>query len=503
MHGRTQMRSQSALDFLSTYSFMFLIIAIALAILLIYASLPNTVFPLDCNMYNTFQCVDAILTNTTVPGQSQLLVVFADQEPGTMNISSFTPTLNYKAAASGVCTPSVAQVGQRIYCVATFDSGAVPGRIYSGTLKLSANYCANGVGNMSYINCHANSNYSYGGFIRIEASTLPTSELPLSASNFSITVNNTQSSGAIPAHFDVPISFNPKDSALVTHERPDLGNVRFYYGSKELYSWCEANCSSSATGNALFWVRVPTAIPPIQSQRNVMNLQLYLLPITTEYDGIYAGEAPQLSSTYAEYDNGANVFKFYDNFAGKSLSSEWTNEGITYAINNGFTATATAANGYIYSNYQINQSNVVELYGNLGNQTTGTTTESGGMTIPYVNHQNYQGVAIGSGYPSSGSYLAQQTYGSSIDDAALSGAFSDAVLSIYLQSPTTTSYTYNYGTPVVLSSDAPPYPINLMLLGAPAGAGAYTFTQPVSIVWFRVRGYPPSGVMPTVTITTT
>ena len=56
------------------------------------------------------------------------------------------------------------------------------------------------------------------------------------------------------------------------------------------------------------------------------------------------GEAPQIPcgstptsscSNYAEYDDGANVFNFYDNFAGTTLNtSKWTATG-TYSINNG------------------------------------------------------------------------------------------------------------------------------------------------------------------------
>ena len=41
-----------------------------------------------------------------------------------------------------------------------------------------------------------------------------------------------------------------------------------------------------------------------------------------KYDGIYAGEAPQLSSTYGQYDNGKNVFNVY--FNGKEAASNFT-----------------------------------------------------------------------------------------------------------------------------------------------------------------------------------
>jgi hypothetical protein len=45
---------------------------------------------------------------------------------------------------------------------------------------------------------------------------------------------------------------------------------------------------------------------------------------STHFDGNLWGEAPTIPSTYGQNDNGANVFTFYDNFAGTSgPSSSW------------------------------------------------------------------------------------------------------------------------------------------------------------------------------------
>lgn len=58
----------------------------------------------------------------------------------------------------------------------------------------------------------------------------------------------------------------------------------------------------------------------------------------------FTGEAPQLSGTYGQYDNGALVFNtFYDDFAGSSLSSNW---GSNYATGTG---TLTVSNGLTIS----------------------------------------------------------------------------------------------------------------------------------------------------------
>src|SRR5579875_3900990 len=48
-----------------------------------------------------------------------------------------------------------------------------------------------------------------------------------------------------------------------------------------------------------------------------------------------------------QYDNGINVFQFYDNFAGTSLSSKWSSFGYgapTLTVNNGLTISQTGTN---------------------------------------------------------------------------------------------------------------------------------------------------------------
>src|SRR5256885_8064246 len=69
------------------------------------------------------------------------------------------------------------------------------------------------------------------------------------------------------------------------------------------------------------------------------------------FDTNYWGEAPNLSGTYGQNDNGANVFTFYDNFAGTSLSVKWTvvkSSGGSVTVNNGATFTTAASTDYAF-----------------------------------------------------------------------------------------------------------------------------------------------------------
>ena len=136
-----------------------------------------------------------------------------------------------------------------------------------------------------------------------------------------VNIINSQSTDT-GKNFQQLITFNAVPYQQI--ETDNLGNIRFYEGNTELYSWCESGCTSSAT-NATFWVKIPDGIPA----QTTITIKITFEPSANSiinYDGVYAGEAPQLSPTYAEYDNGANVFGFYDNFVGVN---NW------YAINCG------------------------------------------------------------------------------------------------------------------------------------------------------------------------
>ncbi len=304
-----------------------------------------------------------------------------------------------------------------------------------------------------------------------------------------ITLHNSQSQ-ATTAPFQQMITVNALNYS--NYEATNLGNIRFYSGQQELYSWCESNCSSSSS-SALFWIKLPNGIPAQQS----VTVNMTFEPKTVNYDGVYAGEAPQLSPSYGEYDNGASVFNFYDNFAGSGLSNKWIPDAIIYSVNNGFTATATGPNGHIYSQaYKINSANsIADFFGSdyqFNTNWTGT-----GFSNPTLN--------VGDGswvYGYAGNILGGQ--GSSTGTITSAGniinAKSDQVFSIISVGPIVSNYSVNYLKQISTSGTPPSYPLYPTLITAYVNNAAYNFTNPVFIQWYRVRAYPPGDKMPAVNI---
>jgi hypothetical protein len=100
--------------------------------------------------------------------------------------------------------------------------------------------------------------------------------------------------------------------------------------------------------SATFWVKLTSSIA---GSGGTLTIYMAFLSATTDFDGTRAGEAPTLSRTYGQYDNGASVFTLYDNFAGTSLNSKWVMQasaGGTITVNNGINFSVASGTDYAY-----------------------------------------------------------------------------------------------------------------------------------------------------------
>ena len=196
------------------------------------------------------------------------------------------------------------------------------------------------------------------------------------------------------------------------------------------------------------------------------------------------GEAPQLSSTYAEYDDGANVFNYYTNFAGTSLPSGWVSgENIGYTVNNGIediNVPSGSGNGYVDTSATYTTSNYVDWYGYLGSENA---NQGGGG---YTNST----ALAGFGFWNSEFGLSTYNGVSAITSMSYT-ASTYAVFSTTIQGSTAYELI-NYGSSTSTTSSVPSGLLNL-------GWSLQTLsTQGFYAYWLRTRAYPPNGVMPSV-----
>lgn len=316
-----------------TYSWAILIIAIILAIVFALGLFtPSSFAKSQCVFNADFNCVTALLSTS---GQLLINVQNSGSEPIKINSVGCNVNATYvNALHESTVLPISDNATFIIQCyngTATF-SGPIDA-LYHGYVFINYTDLKTGF----YL-------LSQGTIVQkvVGVTLLPTNIL----AEVPITLTNTQTS-ATQNPFQQQITFSA--ATYNSYEASNLGNIRFFIGSTELYSWCQTGCTNS--GSPTFWVKIPKSLPA--SVGNTI-IDMGFLTVNAQYDGVYAGEAPSQSSTYAQYDNGAQVFQFYDGFPGTSLSAQWgksTGYAAAFSVNNGLDVTNGAGNFYfIYSN---------------------------------------------------------------------------------------------------------------------------------------------------------
>ena len=119
----------------------------------------------------------------------------------------------------------------------------------------------------------------------------------------------------------------------------NLSNLAVFNGSTPVPAWVQQSCASMFAW-PIVWLNL-TSIPAGQTVAlSFVAESTFQFSATGD-----TGEAPQLSPTWAEWDNGHKVFPLYDDFAGTTLNAAWLsfNAG-GVSQNNGLTFLCDAAN---------------------------------------------------------------------------------------------------------------------------------------------------------------
>jgi hypothetical protein len=293
-----------------------------------------------------------------------------------------------------------------------------------------------------------------------------------------VVLGNRQSSAVTPG---TQISVDVDWSSFRSVVAPNLQNVQFLDSSNNsIPAWLESCDGSeltcdSASNSSIVWVKLDQGI---QSSGQAM-IFLSFGPVSTNYLSSTGdwGESPQLSPSYAEFDNGAKVFNFYDDFAGSSLDSQWAvgtgdnpitvDNGLTVGPSLGYNG-ATAL-----STIQSFGQGTIDFYGLIPEATpAGSTYTYGGVGIGtrgsdngccYFDNSTLIGVYGGTYGLETGSSDGLE-YGAGTIVAGLSFG-NDSVYTILIPSSTPAIITaqVNYGQNVSASIGLPllPQPISI------------------------------------------
>ena len=277
-------------------------------------------------------------------------------------------------------------------------------------------------------------------------------------------------------------------SAYSTAEKANLSNVEFFYGNGTIIpAWIEQNAASSSTKTA-YWIKLISSIPA--NGRQIVYMGFSNLDVFSQH---ITGEAPQLSSAYAQYDNGQNVFNYYTDFAGSSANtSQYTVNGIA-KISNGLILKPGNETSYVSSVKEYNTAtNESDIYWDattpLKNAITLGYNASHAVTVlnalfwavnkgndrlftaknVFNNFEN--GLNLSGNYVFSNYNIRNRSY----------GAYSKLAQEQNYTSYNTISYAFDGKALLQVEND----PNNR------------TTGVSVDVYWMRIRSTPPNGVMP-------
>ena len=305
-----------------------------------------------------------------------------------------------------------------------------------------------------------------------------------------VTIINTQSVSTLaPFQQEANISL----SSFSGYQASNLQNIEFFYSNGTIIpSWLESYSST----NAIWWLKFGS-IPAGSSITVYMGMAS---TSTNLFNTVNDGEAPQLTcpnpsdtascSTYAEYDDGANVFNFYDNFSGTSLNkSKFNVSSLSYSVDNGLTLDVPGSGfGFLYSIPSFSAGSVFDFYGKptFNNGANGFDFGAGDCINCNPIGDSWM---IGANELVSGYYLYLNNTKTPTNYVQAYG-----VWTVGLESSGTTAFSeYNYSDEyTVTNSTFLPHPISYQLL-IHTGTSGNTFLQ-----WFDERSAPPNGVMPSV-----
>ncbi len=376
-----------------------------------------------------------------------------------------------------------------------------------------------------------------------------------------ITLYNYQNS-ALQANATLPIGTTSNGNiigfnALVysKYETCNLNNVEFFYANGTIiYSWMEGNylneqtsntiCNNvfsknalASSANILYWIKIANNAPsflPAGSQLNPTSNTIYMgwagnviSPVNTLLNGQTTGEAPELScnnqyntisgcslNQYAEYDNGNQVFSFYDNFAGDTLNNNlWGNYiGASPIISNSLKITETT-NGdssaiqskdeYYGSNY-VFQTEIINGTAQIDGHDSGSilssnTLQSGqgwrfvwGSNFVFAGIHEYQNLGILN--------TEVVTASNNVHTPNINGGNTVYPLTISSVWPSAAMFneTADYGvvSPATSNSDVPSPQNVFFVLGTNWGGSSSSY---FSVQWARAFPIPPNYEYPETT----
>ena len=299
-----------------------------------------------------------------------------------------------------------------------------------------------------------------------------------------VVLTNSQT-GATAANLPVKVTLNSSTNSTLMAST--LRNANWQDGAGNiLKSWLESGETNASTAS-VYWINLGANTIAGSGGTFTVYLAIYGLAIDA-FNATNTGAEPNFTGTYGQFDTGAVVFSFYDNFAGSTLAGSWTTDtNTTRTVSNGLTMFPAGGQWWsIYNSATLPVPGIIEslmsqaaaAYGAIGT-TNASTTISGAGNIAFEMRSAASQWGVEQPGGTAGTYAGTANTGTVYLVTGQAVAATNSLLDVAYANVVTRSCTPVTGR-------------NVMLGAFPNGTNTTKFQ------WVRTRLYPPSGVLPSV-----
>lgn len=146
------MRSQSSIEFLTTYSFLFLLLGVAVGVIIFVAGAPSASVPSQCNSFAGPTCNFVQIYANQSAGYALVTFTITNSQGVPVNITGANVIIR-SVTATGFCTPTFLYPGQSATCAANVQGTLGFTSLVQGFYTLNARFCNSGVSRLSQANC--------------------------------------------------------------------------------------------------------------------------------------------------------------------------------------------------------------------------------------------------------------------------------------------------------------------------------------------------------------
>ncbi len=152
------MKLQSAIEFLTTYGFVLIVIAGLIAVIFLVIGSGRNEIPSSCTSFGGLDCNFLSFYSNFSDRYSLIEVSLSNAGSVPVYIGNFTA--EYKGgSASGMCTPSFAYPGQTVICVAQLTGSTRAGVMINGYYAVDARLCNENINAINETDCTETATY--------------------------------------------------------------------------------------------------------------------------------------------------------------------------------------------------------------------------------------------------------------------------------------------------------------------------------------------------------